>query len=155
MKPIVLIEDDENDVLFLQAALQKAGVLKPLEVFSDARRAIDYFTGTGLFASRPLSPLPCLILLDLKLPGLSGFEFLKWLRAEPLFKTIIVIALTSSTLDSDIQRAYALGVNSYIAKPSNHAHLIEFAGLLKSYWLNWNYPPPECNPAAAAEVETA
>lgn len=155
MKPILLVEDDQNDVLFMQHALKKAGILRPVQVVPDGRQAVDYFMSTGAFSDRDRFPAPCLVLLDLNLPGMTGLEFLEWLRNQHAFKGVIVIAVTSSTADSDVERAYALGVNSYVSKPSNPAQLIEFALLLKEYWLRWNHPSPECAELSEPDLKTA
>src|SRR5437763_14960 len=108
-QPILQIEDDENDVLFLRIAMENAGVSHPLQVAKDGRQAIEYLSGTGKFSDRGSFPLPCLVLMDLKLPRLSGHEVLKWIRNQPNFRTLPVLVFTSSNADSDIETAYQLG----------------------------------------------
>jgi two-component system response regulator len=88
-------------------------------------------------------PLPALVLLDLKLPLVSGLEVLKWIRAHPLLHSLIVVVFTSSTEPSDIAQAYQTGANSYLVKPSSLNTLTELANGLRSYWLRLNVPPVE------------
>jgi two-component system response regulator len=88
-------------------------------------------------------PLPALVLLDLKLPLVSGIEVLKWIRAHPLLHSLIVIVFTSSTEPHDIAAAYRAGANSYLVKPTSLTTLTELAGGLRSYWLRLNVPPNE------------
>src|ERR1051325_2718292 len=104
-RPILLVEDDPNDVFFLQQAMQKAGVLNPIQLASDGQESIDYFKGTGNFANREEFPLPYLVLLDLKLPQVMGLDVLKWLRQQPGVAAIVII-LTSSREEADIATAY-------------------------------------------------
>ena len=144
MNPILLVEDDENDVLFMRKALEQSGVGNPLRVVFDGQQAMDYFNGSGPFRNRNLHPLPCLVLLDLNLPVVSGFEFLHWLRSEQRFRATTVIVLSSSNAEKDVEHAYSVGANSYVMKPSDPLRLLELAGLIKSYWLGWNLGVREC-----------
>src|ERR1043166_4930133 len=144
MHPILLVEDDENDVLFLRAACTTCGLRDPLITVGDAQQAIDYLSGTGSFADRAAHPLPCLVLLDLNLPIKNGFEVLQWLRGNPDLNTLLIIVLTSSSAESDAHQAYTLGANSYVMKPSNPDHLQDLVDLIKRYWMGWNFAPPGC-----------
>ena len=116
------MEDDENDVFFMQQAMQKAGVLNPIRVVSNGQEVIDYFKGTGKFANREEFPLPCLVLLDLKLPRVMGLDVLKWIRQQPEVTAIVVI-FSSSNEEADIAMAYRLGANAYLVKPSDVSQL--------------------------------
>lgn len=137
---LLLVEDDENDVEFMQMALAKAGLTSALEVASDGEEAIHYLSGEGKFADRTRYPLPAIVFLDLKLPLVMGLDVLEWIRARPALATTVVIVLTSSQQRSDIQRACALGANSYLVKPSNPLGLEEIVELVKRYWLRLNHP---------------
>ncbi len=95
-------------------------------------------SGNGAYSDRIKWPLPSLILLDLKMPGLSGHEVLKWIRTRPETCTIPVIVLTSSHQDSDIRRAYILGANGYLVKPGTPAELLTMVEGIKNYWLTQN-----------------
>jgi CheY-like chemotaxis protein len=141
MKPILQIEDEENDILFLQMAAEKAGIVKPIQVARNGREAIDYLSGNGKFADRGQFPLPCVVLLDLKLPQVPGFEVLKFIRSHPRLRTLVVIVLSSSDQDADIENAYLLGANSYLVKPANPGDLVTALNLIKAYWLRLNRMP--------------
>jgi len=111
--PILYAEDDENDAFLANRAFEKAEILNPLVVVSDGKAAIEYLAGTGQYANRTEYPLPCLILLDLKLPRVSGLEVLKWIRSQPSVCTLPVLMLTSSNQDGDVHRAYILGAKKF------------------------------------------
>ncbi len=129
------VEDDRNDVFFLQHAFRAAGISHPVRVARDGQEAIDYLSGAGNFADRAQHPLPCLILLDLKLPRKDGFEVLAWLREQPDLRQLTVIVLTSSVRQLDIDRSYGLGANSFVVKPSQLQERVELAKLINGYWL--------------------
>jgi CheY-like chemotaxis protein len=139
---ILLVEDEEGDVFFMRQAMEKAGVLNPLQVVNNGRQAIDYFKGTSKFANREEFPLPCLVLLDLKLPHVMGLDVLKWIRQQPEVATIVII-LTSSNEEADITTAYRLGANGYLVKPHDVRQLTDMAKSIKDFWLMQNTPPPE------------
>jgi CheY-like chemotaxis protein len=141
-RTILLVEDEENDVFFMQEAMKKAGVLNPIRVASDGQQAIDYFKGAGKFANREEFPLPCLVLLDLKLPYVMGLDVLKWIRQQPGVPAVVVI-LSSSREEEDIATAYRLGANGYLVKPSDTSKLRDMAKSIKDFWLTQNIPPPE------------
>jgi CheY-like chemotaxis protein len=137
-QPILLVEDDENDVRFMKMAMQEAKVGNQLQVAKHGREALEYMSGTGKYADRETYPLPCLILLDLKLPYVPGLEVLKSIREDPRMKEIIVIILTSSQELSDIDRAYSLGANAFVAKPPNIQILQKLAKAIHDFWLVFN-----------------
>jgi len=137
-RPILYAEDEENDAYFLQRAFRQAGITHPLVVAPDGQEAIDYFAGTSRYSNRSQYPLPCLVLLDLNMPKKSGFDVLTWLRKEASIFTTPVVVLTSSLHDGDIQRAYTLGANAYIVKPSKPDELVNVAKALKDFWLALN-----------------
>src|SRR3954463_10927004 len=99
---ILLAEDDSNDVLLIQRAFQKAGMHHLLKVVRDGEQALDYLSGHGPYANREKFPLPFLLLLDLKMPCIDGFEVLQRVRAEPDLKRLLIVVLTSSNLQSDV-----------------------------------------------------
>ncbi len=137
---ILHVEDDPNDALLFQHACQKAGVEFELRSVNDGDQAIAYMRGADAFADRALHPFPQLILLDLKMPRLSGFDLLAWLRGDGGFKTTPVIILTSSNHESDIKRAYELGANSYLVKPVGFDALVEVARTIHGYWQHISPP---------------
>ena len=107
-------------------------------IVSSGKAAIDYLSGTGDFADRRQSPLPCLVLLDLKMPGISGLDVLKWIRATPSVSTLAVIMLTLFNQDPDIQRAYMQGANGYVVKLIRTEEMITTAKAIKDFWLVQN-----------------
>jgi CheY-like chemotaxis protein len=141
MQHILLVEDNENDVFFARRAFKSAGVENPLHVAETGQEAIDYLSGTGKYADRSAYPIPALVLLDLKLPHVPGLDVLKWIQEQPALKRLIVIALTSSHLDVDIERAYELGANAFLVKPSNVELLTGMARAIDGFWLKLNRPP--------------
>src|ERR1700722_5013633 len=112
MKTILQVEDDPNDVFFLEHAMMKAGGTVPIKVASDGQQAINYLEGKGKYANRETYPFPSLVLLDLKLPYVMGLDVLRWIRKQPGL-TLIVIMLTASGEDEDIAEAYRLGANAF------------------------------------------
>src|SRR4029450_11382776 len=95
-RTILLVDDEKSDVFFMQHAMKKAGVVNPIRVASDGQQAIDYFKGAGQFANRNEFPLPCLALLDLKLPYVMGLDVLKWIRLQVELAPIVLILSASS-----------------------------------------------------------
>lgn len=150
-RTILLVDDDENDVFFMQQAMQKAGVLNPIRVASNGQEAIDYFKGTGKFANRGEFSLPGLVLLDLKLPRVMGLDVLKWIRQQPEVAAIVII-FSSSNEEADIATAYRLGANGYLVKPSDVSQLAAMVKSVKDFWLTQNTPPPEAHEGMAAEL---
>jgi len=139
---VLVLEDDENDVFFLQRAWQSAGAKIDLHVASDGRQAMDYLLGRDGYADRTKHPLPNVVLLDLKVPYLSGLEVLRQIRATPELRQLIVVILTSSALESDVSQAYEIGANSFLVKPSRLEEQKELAQRIVTYWLQSNLPPP-------------
>jgi CheY-like chemotaxis protein len=135
---ILHIEDDPNDALLFQHACAKAGVKFDLRSVSDGDEAIAYMQGNQAYSDRRTHPIPQLILLDLKMPRLSGFDFLAWLRQNTAFKALPTIVLTSSNHESDIKRAYDLGANSYLVKPVGFEALVDVARTISGYWTALN-----------------
>ena len=128
---ILLVEDSEDDVLLFRRTLRKSGVPAALHLAEDGRQAMHYLAGTAPFADRRQHPLPDLVLLDLKLPHVGGFEVLRWIRAQPAFDPLCVVLLTSSPEPSDVATAYAAGANSYLTKPITAETLRELCGLCR------------------------
>jgi len=134
-RTILLVEDNEDDVFFMQRAIRACGIDHHVQVAEDGQVAIDYLSGTGQYKDRQKFPLPFLIFLDLKMPRRSGLDVLQWIRTQPHLKTMLVLILTTSREDSDVQRAYELGVNSFLVKPPGADQLKDLVALIKSYWL--------------------
>lgn len=143
---ILLVEDEENDVLFFKSALKKAGITNPLQVARHGQEALSYFHGAGRFSDRQAYPLPSLVLLDLKLPYVMGLDVLKSIRTE-CESSIVVIVLSSSTDREDIDIAYRLGANAYLVKPNETEKLVGIARAIRDFWLLQNQFPTPCEMA--------
>ena len=141
-QPLVVVEDDDNDVVLLERAFRKSNLLNPLVFLRDGEKARDYLAGRGEYADRAAHPLPVLMLLDLKLPRMSGLEVLEWMREQPGLRGLPVVILTSSRESRDLERAYALGANSYLVKPVAFEALLELVRAIGLYWLMLNEAPP-------------
>jgi CheY-like chemotaxis protein len=139
--PILQVEDDEHDVFFLAHAFKQAEIANPIKVVYDGKEAIDYLSSTGDLPQRSRYPLPCLIILDLKLPRITGMEVLAWLRQESGLPPIPVIVFSSSAHRHDVQRAFALGANAFVSKPGSVAERVRFAKAVKEFWLHFNEVP--------------
>lgn len=138
MPTLLLVEDNEDDAFFMRRALTRADVSHPLQHVVDGREAVAYLAGEGAYADRALYPLPAIVFLDLNLPYKPGLQVLEWIRQQPQFARLVVIALTSSSETVDLQRAYQLGVNSYVVKPSSVDQLTEMVRAFKVWWLEIN-----------------
>ncbi len=134
MAPVLYIEDEANDVFFMQYAWEAAAIEQPLLALKNGQEAMQYLAGEPPFADREKHPLPCLLLLDLKLPIKSGFEVLTWVRHHPTLRSLRVVIVSGSELDADIERAPSRGVADYVVKPSSPAELTE---ILKQRYPTW------------------
>ncbi len=151
---ILLAEDDPNDVLLIQRAFQKAGMKNVLKVVRDGEQAIEYLSGRDQYANRERFPLPYLLLLDLKMPGTDGFEVLQFLRGVPELRRLLVVVLTSSNLQADVDRAYELGANSYLVKPVEFEEMVNLIQRFESYWTEINRTPTAPSATSAPRPET-
>ena len=118
--------------------MPQVGLSCQLHAVTDGEEAIAYLQGANLFADRELYPLPNLVVLDLKMPRLSGFDVLAWLRQEEKCHWLPVIVLSSSNHEADVKRAYSLGANSYLVKPAAFDTLVEIVNAIWQYWLTLN-----------------
>jgi two-component system response regulator len=141
MSPILLADDDADQAFLTTRAFKTAGVVNPLVVVGDGSEAIDYLAGKGPHADRAACPLPCLMLLDQKLPGCSGLDVLQWVRTESPVCTLPVLLLSSSNFDGDVQAAYLVGANGYLVKPASFEQTLAMARAIKEYWLTFNRAP--------------
>jgi len=139
---ILLAEDDENHVLLVRRAFAKAHILNPLHVVTDGEEVIAYLKGEGPYANRAEFPLPSLLLLDLKMPRKDGFQVLEWIRSQPALSRLRVVVLTSSESIRYVNRAYDLGANSFLTKPSDFEEFLAVIRALQGYWI-WLSETPE------------
>lgn len=137
-KMILLVEDNADDEELTLRALRKNNISNEIVVAHDGVEALDFLFGTGAYAGNAARNLPELILLDLKLPKLDGFEVLKRLRADPRTRLLPIVILTSSKEQQDIVNGYGLGANSYVRKPVDFGEFIDGVKQLGLYWLVLN-----------------
>ena len=135
-RTILVADDDQNDVFFLRRAFQKSGLVNSMVHVADGQEAIDYLSGEANYNDRKKFPLPALLLLDLKMPKVDGFDVLTWLKSRPDFNSLPVVVLSSSSREDDIQRARALGADDYRVKPADFDDLLAMAQELAARWLN-------------------
>jgi CheY-like chemotaxis protein len=140
--PVLLVEDDSSDFRLIQRAFAKIRPTVPMIRLSHGDEAVAYLAGDAPYENRSLHPFPCVILLDIKLPRRSGFEVLEWIRSqESTLKRVPIIMLTSSSHHVDVNKAYELGVNSYLVKPSNNSELEQLVSTFRAYWVELNQGP--------------
>ncbi|TXG85430.1 MAG: response regulator [Thermomicrobiales bacterium] len=142
---LLIVEDSAEDAALITAALRGAVPPEQITVCGTGEAALDFLHLRGEHAGRPAYELPALVLLDLGLPGMSGFEVLRALRASPRTRLLPVIVLSASVEQVDVRRAMLLGASSYIRKSLDAVRLTENLELLARYWLGLNVPPPVPN----------
>lgn len=139
---ILVVEDSEDDALLLCRAFAKAGIIGIQTVYS-AAQAMEYLKGDGIYTDRSRFPFPCLVLLDMSMPGKSGLEVLKWIRLQPSIRRIPVVGMTSLAHPELVNMAYDYGINSFLEKPTSLSELEEAMNALKDYWFSFSRHP-EC-----------
>jgi CheY-like chemotaxis protein len=139
-QPILLTEDNDDDVFIFRRAFKQAGLKNPLHIAVDGQEAVDYLAGAGRFADRARHPLPYLVVLDLKLPLRNGLEVLEWMRSRQEFARTPVVILTSSAELRDLAGARELGARHYLVKPPRTQTLVELMEILRAEYAG--LPPP-------------
>lgn len=135
-RPILLVEDNPMDVDLTLRAFRQRKLVNPIEVARDGEEALAWIPRWEAGAPRPI-----VILLDVNMPKVGGFEVLKELKAHPILRTIPVVMLTTSSVSQDVQTGYAYGANSYIVKPVDFDQFMEVAAQIVLYWARINQPP--------------
>ena len=138
---ILLVEDDDHDIFFVKQATRASSAGHTVHAVHDGGEAIHYLKGEGAFRDRYQFPAPNVILTDIQMPGMNGFEFLKWLRAHPQYSIIPAMVYSSSCLEEDVREAYRLGANAYIAKPDVLKEMVEMLRLIYEFWSRCECPP--------------
>jgi CheY-like chemotaxis protein len=138
---ILLVEDDRDDAFFLRRAFLRAGLSHPIVDVRNGQQAVNYLSGNALFADRSLYPLPKLVVVDLKLPLMDGFELLAWLQNRPEFGSLPVIVISSSNLESDREKAMQLGAKEYLVKPHDPDELVPMIKTLRARWMGEEVRP--------------
>jgi CheY-like chemotaxis protein len=131
---VLVAEDNPDDALLLRRALEKAGIRSRVKIVSDGEELLLYLQGRGAYANRENSPMPSLIILDLKMPRKSGLEVLEWLNENRDLAIVPTIVLSASNLEEDVRSAYHLGANTYFVKPSTFDELVETMKMVETYW---------------------
>jgi CheY-like chemotaxis protein len=151
---ILLVDDNPHDVVLLRLAFRRVGIIDPIKLVKDGAEAMRYLKGEGIYADRHAYPTPTLMLLDLKMPQTSGFDVLRWVREQTDLKRLIVVVMTGSKQDDDVQRAYQLGADSYLVKPTKFSDLVEMTQCLKAYCSAaiQGTPKPDSSPLATLSL---
>lgn len=151
--PILVVEDDEADELLIRRTLANSGIPHPRHFVESGEEAINYLVGVGPYSNRERFPLPALVLLDLKLRGMDGFEVLKWIRAHPHFKDLRVVVLTGSSHIRDVNKAYQLGANSFLVKPLDFENIASLFGTIGAQLWKANDTAREKMPARTTNAD--
>jgi len=138
---ILLVEDNEDHAFLIRRGFGKSTPIESLQVVTSGEEAIEYLEGTGRYSNREEFPLPAVVLLDLDLPGISGFDVLRWIRKQTELKTLRVVVITCSELEQDVSLACILGANSFIVKPVDLESLIQMIEASRAYWLGSDKTP--------------
>ncbi len=140
---ILLVDDSRMDVELTLDAFRETSQTSTIHVAHNGQEALEYLFGQGHYADRHTHPLPDLVLLDLKMPGLDGFEVLRRLKTAPILKRLPVVVLTSSREEGDRALSYDLGANSYLVKPVSFEGFLDVVRQVDAYWLTLNVEPPQ------------
>jgi len=148
---ILLVEDRDDDVYLVRRALAKAGVSNPFFVVENGEEALAYLEGLGKYRNRDEYPLPDIMLLDLRMPRMDGYEVLRAVRSKPEFKSLRIIVLTTSEDLQDVNQAYDLGANSFLVKPLEFENYAAMMRTLTSFWLHYSRNPTIERPSATSK----
>jgi len=130
---ILVAEDNDDDVVLLQHAFKKSATTSRVQVVCNGLLAVAYLKGEGAYGDRSEHPFPDILLLDLNMPRMNGFEVLEWVRRDSRCNLLVVHILTASSRQADVQRAYELRANSYVTKPSRVDELADFIKTLHNW----------------------
>jgi CheY-like chemotaxis protein len=133
-KLILIVEDFEDDAKLLQLLLTQCGIANPVKVALSAEECINYLSGGPPFANRSAYPLPAVVFVDLKLPGISGFDLIRWIKARPDLKNTFVVVLSATGDLMSVQAAYSLGANTFLIKPCRIADLENLVICYPNFW---------------------
>lgn len=149
---ILYVDDDENDIRLVKFAAEGAGITRCLQIVNSGPEAMEYMHGEGLYSERGKFPLPTLVLLDLRMPRMNGLDVLQWIRTQPELVGIVVIIFTASAHPDDVKRAWELGANAFVQKPSTFRELTQFLKLVKAFWGDFHQIPPVESESHFAEL---
>ena len=142
---ILQIEDDPNDISLFSFAFRKYLPQHILKSVTSGAEARAYLSGEGAYSNREQHPFPDIVLLDLKLPHEDGFEILRWIRSQPIMRSLVVLLFSASVFPGDVEKGLALGANSYVAKFMDLDELATFFQAVEAYWFNFHlFNSPAC-----------
>ena len=147
---LLIVEDSEDDIFFIERIFKQLNARCELRFVRDGVEAVDYLAGKHNFKDRAQYPVPTIILMDLKMPRMNGFEVLEWMQTQPEIKLIPTIVVTSSTLQEDVTKAYRLGANAVMNKPVDKDSLLQMLRSFHVYWTDF-VEMPEVKPSALAD----
>lgn len=147
---LLIVEDNEDDIFFMERIFKQMGARCDFRFARDGVEAVDYLSGKGQFEDRVKHPLPTIILMDLKMPRMNGFEVLEWMQKQPEIKLIPTIVVTSSTMQEDVTRAYRAGANAVMNKPVDKDSLLQMLKTFHLYWTDY-VEMPEVKAAQALD----
>jgi CheY-like chemotaxis protein len=160
MKTLLLAEDSEDDIFAMKMACKRTGIPHSLQIVTDGEMAVDYLSGKGAYGDRTIYPMPDVVFLDINMPKRNGHEVLEWVRTQPGLKQLPVVMLTGSVLSEDVERAYGLGVTSYLQKLPELGEFGQAVRVILKYWLElnvtspWEKPAPQTLPVPADESDS-
>jgi CheY-like chemotaxis protein len=152
-KLILIVEDFEDDAKLLQVLLTNCGIVNPVRIALSAEEAMNYLVGGPPFAHRTDHPLPGVIFVDLKLPGISGFDLLRWVKQHPELKNTFIVVLSATGDLMSVQAAYSLGTNSFLIKPCRRVDLENLIICYPNFWER-AIPPAQLQPPSAESPPT-
>lgn len=138
---VLIADDDTQDTMLVRMAAQRVSLCLRFASVANGEEAIDYLMGRSRYADRQAHPFPSMMLLDLKMPRLSGFDVLDYVRRQPRLRQLPIVIFSSSDHPGDIQRAYEAGANSYLCKPHSNNDLSALLKALEEYWCKFNHFP--------------
>ena len=130
----LLAEDNEDDAHLVELALKRAAIRQPLQIVADGVEAVDYLCGRGQYENRKQYPFPRVLITDLKMPRMNGFELLEWLKNHPECSVIPTVVFSASAQEADVERAYRLGASGYFRKPATLGELSELLKMVFNFW---------------------
>jgi CheY-like chemotaxis protein len=154
--PIILLAEDDNDYVFLiKKVFAKAHIPNPVHVVWNGEEVISYLKGEGKYSNRDEYPLPDILLLDLKMPRVNGFEVLHWIRQQPGLSRLRILVLTSSDQMRDVNQAYELGANSFLVKPIDFEDFTHLSRLIADFWFKASRAPETFRPPKNIENDSS
>ena len=131
---VLLAEDNRDEALLIQRAFKRNGVIRPVHIVTDGAECIQYLLGEGIYADRLVYPFPNILILDLKMPKVCGFEVLEWLLEHPDYRVIPTVVWSASSDSRDVKHAFCAGANAYLCKPISYEEFVAMVGRLIAFW---------------------